>query len=83
MKKVPKIYEKVINKMYMNSFEGKLHTWKARRILGVIFHINKHDIISILKEMEEYKLVKFPKNAGGRYIFIIWTPGLLENGEGE
>ena len=55
MRKVPKIYEKVINRLYLNSFEGKIHTWKVRRVLGITFHINKHDILPILKEMVEYK----------------------------
>lgn len=74
MMKVPEIYNKVIERMYMKSFKGKLPTGKARHILGTSFHINKQQVFIILKEMQSFKLIEIPKNSGGRYIIILWNP---------
>lgn len=74
MEKIPKIYEKVIERMYEKSFQGKLDSGKARHILGWTFKLRRPEIIPILREMHELKLIEIPKNCGGRYIFILWTP---------
>lgn len=72
--KIPKIYEKVIERMYVKSFEGKLETWKVRQVLGVDFKIRRREMMPILREMHDLKLIKIPPNAGGRFVFVIWTP---------
>jgi hypothetical protein len=78
MDKHPKIYELVIEKMYIKSFKGKLDSGKARHILGSCFHVHRSHIIPILKEMEEYGLIEIPENVGGRYIFVVWKPKYKE-----
>ena len=85
MTKTPRIYIKVMERMYIKSFEGKISMGEARHLLGWIFHLGREDIRLILKEMERYKLIKIPENAGGRYLFVLWTPKAhaIEDGEEE
>jgi len=78
MIQAPRIYQKVIERMYAQSFQDKLDTGKARHILGTSFHINKQEVRDILKDMERFKLIKIPPNVGGRYIFILWSPSDIE-----
>jgi hypothetical protein len=71
--RVPKIYEKVVERMWEESFQGKLSTGKARHILGWRFKLKRQDMMPILKEMQYYKLIKIT-NSGGRFILILWNP---------
>lgn len=74
MVKIPKIYEKVIERMYVKSFEGKIDRGKVRNILGNTFKLKRREIIPILREMHDLKLIQIPRNSGGRYIVILWSP---------
>ena len=78
MAKTPKIYLKVIERMYEKSFEDKLDKGKVRNILGNTFKLKRNEIMPILREMHDFKLIQIPRNCGGRYIIILWSPPPIE-----
>ena len=66
--KIPIPYQIIVDKFEQLAFKGKVPTGKASWVLRFIFRMPKQKIMRIFLEMQEYKLIKFKENGGGRYI---------------
>lgn len=74
MEEVPIAYQVMLDKLYKNSFRGRIDKAKARWILTYIFRMGNR-VTSLLTEMEEMELIEF--EPGGRYIQVLVKPKII------
>ncbi len=68
--KIPTVYQIIVERMYINSFKGRLSLAKAKNILGFIFRMPECKKSRIMKELQDMGLLEIN---GQRFVQLVMT----------